>query len=233
MDFRLRVNAKDGQPYAWKDFRPQGGKFEPMCSYRMFMKYKTKYLSFDDMRRIQKAKKKKKNESDDDESEEEFDEYEKLFTGNIYQFLDEHPGSEYSHLAELELEVIPKISLPEGKLCDVALLEVTETTVDKEVMYWREDYAKMALLMFYPFRTLGNLKLDGRFLKLFWRELCLYKEGKKYSFWTKGFEILQNIQDWFTIKKQMRRAKNPVCVCVLTWPPVGKALPLPRRDYTV
>ena len=111
------------------------------------------------LRRYEKdpeGKEKEKNESDDDESEEEFDEYEKLFTGNIYQFLDEHPGSEYSHLAELELEVIPKISLPEGRLCDVALLKVTEATVDEKVMFWREDYAKMVLLMFYPFRTLGN-----------------------------------------------------------------------------
>lgn len=165
------------------------------------------------LRRYEKdpeGKEKEKNESDDDESEEEFDEYEKLFTGNIYQFLDEHPGSEYSHLAELELEVIPKISLPGGKLCDVALLEVTEATVDEKVMCRREDYAKMALLMFYPFRTLGDLQLDGSYWKLFWRELCLHKEGKKYSFWTKGFEILQNIQDRFTVEKQMRRAKDPV-----------------------
>ena len=67
------------------------------------------------LRRYEKdpeGKEKEKNESDDNESDEEFDEYEKLFTGNIYQFLDEHPGSKYSHLAELELEVIPKISLP-------------------------------------------------------------------------------------------------------------------------
>ena len=38
----------------------------------------------------------------------------------------------------------------------------------------------------------------------------MHKEGKKYSFWTKGFEILQNIQDRFTIEKQIRRAKDPV-----------------------
>ena len=34
--------------------------------------------------------------------------------------------------------------------------------------------------------------------------------NKSYKFWPKGFEILQNFQDRFTLEKKLRRARNPI-----------------------
>ena len=41
--------------------------------------------------------------------------YANLFSGEIFEFQDTHPGSKFCHLAELSHEVIPKISLPREK----------------------------------------------------------------------------------------------------------------------
>ena len=124
--------------------------------------------------------------------------------------MNKHPGSKYSHLAEIELEVIPKIPLPEGKLCNVALLEVQKRQLTRNRCVGRRIMPKWNSSCFYPFCTLDNLQIDASYWKSFWRESFLHKEGRKYSFWTKDFEILQNIQDWFTVEKQMQSAKDPV-----------------------
>jgi hypothetical protein len=77
------------------------------------------------------------------------------FTGTIYPFKQTHPGARFSHLAELVHEVIPKISLPgNGTLCDVELLRLNNSEVDDYTTTLRENYAKMALLMFHPFQTI-------------------------------------------------------------------------------
>ena len=73
------------------------------------------------------------------------------FSYETYLFVSSHPDSNFSHLAELTLHVIPKISLPRGKLCDIELLKIAESENDDTVKENREYYAKMALLMFYPF----------------------------------------------------------------------------------
>ncbi len=66
--------------------------------------------------------------------------------------------------------------------------------------------------MFYPFRTLEELKLEGSYWKLFHRELDLYQkdETAKLTFWERGFQILQNIQDRMTLEKKMKRANDPI-----------------------
>ena len=40
-----------------------------------------------------------------------------------FAFCDTHSGHGFSHLAKLKLGVIPKISLPRGKLCKICKLE--------------------------------------------------------------------------------------------------------------
>ena len=62
-------------------------------------------------------------------------------------------------LRKSKIPTIPKISLPRDKLCPIEELELhkiksTEQSCDK-----REMYAKMALLMFYPYRTLKDLQI--------------------------------------------------------------------------
>ena len=131
-----------------------------------------------------------------------------------------HPGSQFSHLAELNCDVISKLSLPEGKLCDIELLRLGEIDIDDDVKDIKEDYAKMALIMFYPFRTVDDLKTDGSYWKQFQEQLDLHtenvhlkqkkREKNKFSFWEKGFEILQNIQDRFTLERKLKRARDPI-----------------------
>jgi hypothetical protein len=71
-------------------------------------------------------------------------------------------------------------------------------------------YAKMALLMFYPFRDLNDLKSNGSYWRLFHNELKKHINKEKTVFWKKGFEILQNIQDRSTLEKHVKRARDPI-----------------------
>ena len=237
VDFRLRVNRHKKEKIAWKDslsddyiHRPSGKKngknFEDMCSYELSRRYKKKYLTFSQMGKIQK----RCDELDTDEEDDNLlSPLESKFSGKKYPFKSSHPGSHFSHLAELNLPVIPKISLPGGKLCDIELLKMTESVADEAVEENREYYAKMALLMFYPFRTLEDLKADGSYWKKFEGQLQMFSEDQKnidqkknknkksnmrserrYKFWPKGFEILQNFQDRFTLEKKLRRARDPI-----------------------
>ena len=65
---------------------------------------------------------------------------------------------------------------------------------DENIREMHEDYAKIALLMFCPFRKLEDIQLDGSYWKLFHRELQMFKNHKVTTMWLKGFEILQNIE---------------------------------------
>ena len=78
--------------------------------------------------------------------------YAEMFSYDICKFQSSHPGSKFCHLAELKQEVIPKISLPREKLCNIKMLHINESIMNDSVKQYREDYANMVLLMFYPFR---------------------------------------------------------------------------------
>jgi len=43
---------------------------------------------------------------------------------------------------------------------------------------------------------------------MFWHNLELYRHEEKTTFWKKGFQILQNIQDRMTLDQNMKRAKD-------------------------
>lgn len=227
VDFRIRMNCHNKEKIAWKDslsedyiHRPTGSTFgeifDDMCSYEMSTKYKKKYLTFKEMERIET----RCAELDSDEEHDNiFLSPQNKFSGNKFPFKKTHEGFFFSHLAELKIPVIPKISLPGGKLCDIELLKLTEVNVDEMTHESREYYAKMALLMFYPFRTLNDLMIDDSFWKKFRSELEMYLSDKKnnntqskprFKFWPKGFEILQNFQDRLTLEKKLKRARDPI-----------------------
>jgi hypothetical protein len=73
-------------------------------------------------------------------------------------------------------------------------------------------YAKIALLMFYPFRQLNDLKYDGSYWRLFHNELEKHINKEDTVFWKKGFQILQNIQDRSTLEKHVKRARDPISI---------------------
>jgi hypothetical protein len=73
-------------------------------------------------------------------------------------------------------------------------------------------YAKKALLMFYPFRQLNDLKCDGSYWKMFHKELEKHINKEDTVFWKKGFEILQNIQDRSTLEKHVKHTRDPISI---------------------
>ncbi len=68
-----------------------------------------------------------------------------------YEFKKTHPGHKFSHLIQLKFTSIRRIALPKGKLCPLNELYLKCTNPSQHVVGKREMYAKIALLMFYPF----------------------------------------------------------------------------------
>jgi hypothetical protein len=66
-------------------------------------------------------------------------------------------------------------------------------------------YAKMALLMFYPYRTLKDLQIKKIYWNLFNKQRQLNIKKKQNKFWNQGFEILQNIEDRSNIQKNLKK----------------------------
>ena len=135
------------------------------------------------------------------------------FNGHGYKkknaFRKSHPGQHFCHLARLKLWVVPKVFVPKGRLCKIEELKIDAgKDVDEDTDHLREQYAKIALLMFYPHRKLDDLKKRGSYWELFLYNLKLYRRNKKTTFWKKGFQILQNIQDRMTLQQNMKQVKD-------------------------
>ena len=57
---------------------------------------------------------------------------------------------------------------------DIAASALDEYSPNESVLVCRENYAKQALMMFYPHRTIGDLRLNGSF----WRKFAKTFLGK-------------------------------------------------------
>ena len=84
-----------------------------------------------------------------------------------HNFLEGHSGHFYAYLKRRKLIVIPKVSMRENMLCNTAALALDKDSASKSVVICRENYAKQALLMFYPHRTIDDIMLDNSFWKRF------------------------------------------------------------------
>ena len=101
--------------------------------------------------------------------------------------------------------------MPGDKLCPIEELELRVTNLNEITIEKCEMYAKMALIMFYPFRGLSDLTCIGEsYWKTFHQELTSHHSKKVTKFWKKGFEILQNIQDRLTLQKHLKRPRDPI-----------------------
>ncbi len=85
----------------------------------------------------------------------------------------------------------------------------------------------MALLMFYPFRSLNDLAIEGSYWEKFSQELQRHLEHKITKFSKKRFRILQNINDRMTLQKQLKRANDPIYMTTKIEKPNGKN---PKKD---
>eukprot|EP00956_Cyclotella_meneghiniana_P030549 scaffold77192_cov37-Cyclotella_meneghiniana.AAC.3 len=201
-DVRIRTNRWNGETVAWVDsstddyplHRPRTTKFENYCAYEQVMLFQKEYLHWKDI---------KSNEDASSASG----------TNNHHRtikFSEDHPGYHFTHLKRCEQWVIPRIFIPPGKICPLKNLKLSKRRVDELTTYKREAYAKYALLMFYPFRTLNDLRLQSSYWKLFASELKRFRSGKSTKFWARGFTILQNMENRLSLEKDIKRARDEI-----------------------
>ncbi len=115
--------------------RPLQKEFEDICFYDLTSQYKKIYKSY------------------------------KPKSIQTYEFSDSHPGYKFSHLSKLKHSTIPRIALPQNKLCSLEELELQHTNSTEKSHDKQEMCAKMALLMFYPYQKLNNMTDDGSYWK--------------------------------------------------------------------
>lgn len=127
---------------------------------------------------------------------------------NKFEFAPSHPSREHCYLGELVHEKIPKVYCDKYALCCIENLEIGKEEVNKHTYLCRENYARTALLLFYPYRKLDDLLTNGSFWETFYNALSDKRQQKETAFWGKGFDILQNIQDRITLQQSKERASD-------------------------
>jgi hypothetical protein len=137
----------------------------------------------------------------------------------MYEFSDSHPGYKFGHLSELKHSTISRIALPQNKLCSLEEFELQHTNSAEKLHDKQEMYAKMALLMFYPYQKLNDMTDDGSNWKKIHSKLQCHLLKKYTTFWEKGFEILQNIEDRATLQKYVKRARDPISTATINEKP--------------
>ena len=94
--------------------------------------------------------------------------------------------------------------MPKGMICDLEELELDQLEPSDNAREKRE-YAKVALILFYPYRDKDIFQLDDH-SSLWEKFIFLLKESDDSArFWKKGKDILQNMQD----NMQCRKCKAP------------------------
>lgn len=125
-------------------------------------------------------------------------------------FVDGHPARMYTKLTQLKQWVIPLMFYEDESLCSIEHLQLDNTNVNIITEQTREYYAKTALLMFYPFRCIEDIMLDGSHWKLFHSELQKFNNGLPTTFWSKGFDILQNIENRNHLQHNVKKREDKV-----------------------
>lgn len=213
---RIRYNKLYGDEHPWEDAacdhylkRPEKDEFENMCAYEMAMHYRS-------IPKTQKQVNQDLEADSDNEEEVDIDDNEH-YNGQQYtkkyQYRHDHPGRRFCHLAKLKKWVVPIVYTPKGYICRIKLLKLNQNDVDDDTQEIREKYAKAALMMFYPFRELSQLKQNNSYWARFITELTLHKNGNETKFWPYGFTILQNIEDRMTMDDEKHQRVDRVSDC--------------------
>ncbi len=125
-----------------------------------------------------------------------------------------------SYLMKLKHPTIPRIALPKEKLCPLKDFQLNTTKPTEESFDKCEIYAKMVLLMFYPFRCLNDLIIEGSYWTKFSQELQRHLDQKITKFSQQGFRVLQNINDRMTLQKQLKHANDPIYMTMKNKKPI-------------
>ena len=212
------------------DYIYRNGELEETCMYEMCMWYEHKEL------------RRSKGRSPVDEGADEErdfvgtqnvvdDDERNIFDYGILVFTEGHPGRKHIGLKRRKNFVVP--ILYHAGFCSLSLLNMENLNVlveeEKHAIFeQREVYARKALLLFACYRNIVELKdsTDGTYWTSFLRAT---NDG---SFWKKGLEILQNIQDIHTIK-QLKKSGDIVMLntdCPQDSPDVANSSNLSHPD---
>ena len=194
--------TRDNNNVHWKDvsandyiYRPNA--LEHMCIFEQIMWFR---------KRFRKKESKKSNKKTDEAVD--------------LSFGHDHPGHKFAYLEKNKHFKVPMTSFPKEALCQIKDLELALTDLpDANVMEKRELYAKTALLLFCPLRSLQDIQVDGSYWKKFdqFRKWHFNLDANVFpgtevhqKFYERGFEILHNIDTRLTVEKCQGRAMDPV-----------------------
>ena len=91
-------------------------------------------------------------------------------------------------------------------ICDLDDLELSEDNPSAQALQSRENYAKVALVLFYPFRTNSIFSVSAT--ECLWDKLMnlMKTDNNSRKFFKEGEKILQNMQD----NIQARKCQIPI-----------------------
>jgi hypothetical protein len=190
---RTNRSTKEGKVVQWpdssaNDYLDRPVELEDCCAYYCTERYEKKHFAWKEM----------------DNNEEDT----VVSRTHGYRFPTKHPGHEFAYMNQLKVPAVVVVSYPEGKLCLLKELELTSDNPSQLAQKKREDYAKVALMMFYPFRKLDDLLTNGSYWTTFDRERRGHFNGTKTVFWAEGFKILQHIEDRMSIQQNKNRVRT-------------------------
>eukprot|EP00956_Cyclotella_meneghiniana_P032179 scaffold87347_cov52-Cyclotella_meneghiniana.AAC.2 len=125
-------------------------------------------------------------------------------------FTDGHEARMFTKMVKRTEWVVPMMFYDGESLCNMNYLQLGHSDVDPIAQEFREEYAKIALMMFYPFRNKNDLLLNNSHWDLFKRELNKHNNNKTTLFWPKGFEILQNIENRRNLQHNIEKREDAV-----------------------
>ncbi len=102
-----------------------------------------------------------------------------------YCFRDDHPGQRYCCIKKEKMKV-PKISMPKGMVCDLDDLQLSEENPSEEALQNWENYAKVALILFYQLQ--GNRIISVGEDGFLWEKMTrlMTSETPLHIFFSKG-----------------------------------------------
>ena len=104
----------------------------------------------------------------------------------IFNFVEEHQSHKCMVMSEQEYHVFPCVNSID-LLPNIVDLQQLEESTDHNSIDLREEYGKIVLLLFYPYRTQDDLKLNGSY----WKKYQFVISNNILS--KKSLEVCQNI----------------------------------------
>lgn len=158
VDVWVRTTKVDGETYFWPDLSSEGYIHRPtsldgLCSYEVAMYYKKVLKPKNAIKKsfnVSLNTTNTENYENDKIDDLDDDLVDSTPTGNNFEFLTTHPGYHFTKLTKLKNRVVPMMYYDGVRVCSIFSLRIQDNNCDKNTTEMREDYAKIALLMFHP-----------------------------------------------------------------------------------